>query len=227
MNRFAEGVFLIDGDPLRMLGIPFRTRMTAVVLADGGVWLHSPVAPTPERVEAIRSLGPIRHLVAPSTFHHLFVDAWHVQVPEARVWSVPGLAEREHARALDEVLGDEAPEFWREDLDQLVFRGSTVLLEVVFYHRASRTLILTDIVQNHEPSVDGWFWRTVKRVNGVSAPDGSAPRDWRLTVRDRDAARDCRDRMLAWPFERVVLAHGRCIEDDAHAHIERAFAWLD
>lgn len=96
----------------------------------------------------------------------------------------------------------------------------------MFLHRKSQTLIVTDILQNHEPSSDGLFWRTLKRLNGIVAPNGGAPRDWRLTVRDRDVARAARDRMLAWQFERVVMSHGRCIEVDGHAWVERAFAWL-
>ena len=100
------------------------------------------------------------------------------------------------------------------------------MIEVVFFHRPSRSVIITDIVQNHDPAANSWFWRATKRLNGIVAPDGGCPRDWRLTVRDLDTARACRGRLLAWPTEQVLLTHGLCITEGAHAHLERAFAWL-
>lgn len=227
LRPFGDDIWLVDGDPLRFYTIPFRTRMTAVRLSDGGIWLHSPVKLTDARRAAIEGLGPVRHLVAPNMLHHLYVHPWLGPFPDAQTWAAPKLAQRRGDVAWHAELGDAPPEAWAEDIDQLVFGGSKVLPEVVFFHRRSGALIVTDIVQNHEPDRDGWFWRSVKRLFGIQAPDGGCPPDWRLTVRDRDTARAARDRMLAWPFDRVVLSHGRCIVDDAHEHLRRAFAWLD
>lgn len=225
LQRFGESLWIAEGERIRMLGIPFGTRMTIVRLADGGVWLHSPIAARDELVAAVEELGPIRHIVAPNKFHHLFVGEWLERFPYATSWSGPQLADRVALR-FDHELGDAAEACWSLDLDQLIFGGTKVLPEAVFLHRKSQTLIVTDILQNHEPSSDGLLWRTLKRLNGIVAPNGGAPRDWRLTVRNRDVARAARDRMLAWQFERVVMSHGRCIEVDGHAWVERAFAWL-
>ena len=224
---FGEGLFVVEGDRVHMLGIPFDTRMTVAVLDDGGLWLHSPVPATPARVEAVEALGPIRHLIAPNKFHHLALASWQAVAPDARTWAERSLAERGLDLQCDEVLTDDVPAAWAGQIDQLAFEGSRVIREMVFCHRASRTLVVTDIVQNHDPEADGWFWRTVKRLNGIGAPNGGAPRDWILTVRDRDAARRCRDRMLAWDFDRLVLSHGLCLETGAHDFVERAFRWLD
>ena len=108
----------------------------------------------------------------------------------------------------------------------MLSQGSSVLNEAIFYHRASRTVIFTDLVQNHDPNRDGAFWRWVKRVNRILAPDGEAPLDWRFTVRNRDAARNSLQRVLDWDFDRVVFSHGLCVERDGRAFVERAFRWL-
>lgn len=226
LEQFGEQLWLVAGDRVRMLGIPFATRMTVARLSDGGLWLHSPVAATDERVTAVEALGPIRHIVAPNKFHHLFVHDWIERFPYATTWAGPQLAERVALR-FDQPLGDVAEPCWIRDLDQLIFAGSRVLSEVAFLHRKSRSLILTDIIQRHEPEADPWFWRTIKRLNGIVAPAGGTPRDWRLSVRDRDAARAARDRMLSWQFDRLVIAHGRCIERGAKAWVEQAFAFLE
>jgi hypothetical protein len=226
LQHFADELWIADGDRVHMLGIPFETRMCVIRLTDGGLWLHSPIAATDELIATIASFGPVKHIVAPNKFHHLFVRQWIEAFPYATAWAGPQLAERVQIR-FDQDLGDTAEPCWAADLDQLIFAGSRVLPDMVFLHRRSRTLIVTDIFQNHDAAVDPWVSRTLKRINGIVAPDGGVPRDWRLTVRDREAARAARDRMLGWDFDRLVIAHGRCIEYGAHAHLERAFAWLD
>lgn len=223
---FADRIWTVDGDRVRMLGIPFDTRMTVVRLADGGLWLHSPVAATDARVQAIAALGPVAHIVAPNRFHHLFVGPWAARCPDAQVWADPALRRRRPELRIDHDLAPTAPPAWRDDLDQVYFAGSEFLPETVFFHRASRTLIVTDVLQNHDPTRDGWFWRGVKRLAGIVAPNGGAPRDWRLTVRDRDAARRSRDALLALDFDRLIVTHGLCFDRDARPFVERAFAFL-
>jgi hypothetical protein len=34
------------------------------------------------------------------------------------------------------------------------------------------------------------------------------------------------ERVLAWPFERVVVSHGAIVSFDAHNVLREAFAWL-
>ena len=42
----------------------------------------------------------------------------------------------------------------------------------------------------------------------------------------RATARACLERMLAWAPERIVIAHGLCIEAEATAFLRRSFRWL-
>ncbi|MEM6422136.1 MAG: DUF4336 domain-containing protein, partial [Pseudomonadota bacterium] len=50
MQTFGPQIWTMNGDDVRMFGVlPFTTRMTVVRLGSGGLWLHSPVQPTPER----------------------------------------------------------------------------------------------------------------------------------------------------------------------------------
>lgn len=227
IEAFGEDIWVVEGDQVRLFTIPFETRMTVIRLSDGGLWVHSPVAATAPRLAAVEALGPVAHVVAPNKFHHLFVGPWLERFPGARAWAGPGLAKKRTDLPWTHELDDVPPVDWSAEIDQLIFGGTKFIPEAVFYHRRSKSLIVTDIVQNHRPEKNSRFWRWVKGLNGIMAPDGGCPRDWRLTVRDRDTARAARDRMLAWPFDRVVLSHGRCITEGAHAHIERAFRWLD
>lgn len=226
-SAIAEGIWTLEGSRVRMLGIPFETRMTVIQLASGGLWLHSPVEADAPRMAAVRELGPVQHIVAPNRLHHLFVGQWKQQFPSACTWAEAALYDRAGVGPFDERLPEAAPAIWRDDIDQLRFEGSAILPEMVFFHLRSRSLIVTDIIQNHDPSSDGWFWRTVKRLNGIGAPHGGAPRDWRMSVRDRKTASERRDALLEWDFVRVIIAHGICIDADARQFVERAFRWLD
>lgn len=148
---FGPDIWTVEGDPVRLLTIPFTTRMTIVRLPGGGLWMHSPVAPARARALAIGALGELRHVVAPNRFHNLFVGPWLEEHPDATSWAGPGLAERCPQLRVDHVLTDEAPAAWREVIDQVVFRGSRFIEEVMFVHRPSRTLIVTDLIQNLTP----------------------------------------------------------------------------
>jgi hypothetical protein len=226
LHQWADDIWLLDGDRVRMFGLPLGTRMVVVRLASGGLWLWSPVAPSEARFDAVAALGPVEHIVAPNKLHHLFIGPWRQRFPGAKCWAAPGLAPRRKDLAFDGELGDAPPLAWASDLDQLLFRGCFLLDEAFFLHRKSGTLIVVDFIQNHDPTEDGVFWRGVKRAIGVVAPDGGVPMEVRMTMTDRVAARACVKRLFAWEFDRLVIAHGICLERDARAHIESAFTWL-
>ncbi|MHB1287456.1 MAG: hypothetical protein ACYCYP_13070 [Leptospirales bacterium] len=48
--------------------------MTAVRLADGRLFLHSPGEMTDDRKKCLDSLGMAGYIVAPARFHDLFLD---------------------------------------------------------------------------------------------------------------------------------------------------------
>ena len=231
----ADDVWIVDGPivamSLPLVSVPFPSRMTIVRLADGGLWLHSPTPPTDALVARIAALGPVRHLVSPNRLHYASIGAWKARVPEATAWASPGVRERAASQRIaapfDADLGEEPPPVWAGQLDQLVFRGSWFVDEVTFFHRPSRTLVLTDLIQNFEPERLAQPWRAIFGAAGATAPDGRTPLDFRLTFLGRHAdARACRDRMLAWAPERVLLAHGRWYDRDGEAELRRALRWL-
>jgi glyoxylase-like metal-dependent hydrolase (beta-lactamase superfamily II) len=47
-----------------------------------------------------------------------------------------------------------------------------------------------------------------------------------LLIRDRAAARLSLERILAWDFDRVILAHGDVVERGGRAALREGYAWL-
>ncbi|MDT8998100.1 DUF4336 domain-containing protein [Paucibacter sp. APW11] len=197
------------------------SRMTVVRLRDGSLWLHSPVPINAELQAELAALGPVRYLVAPNKVHHLFLGEAMALYPEAEVWVAPGLpAKRKDLQGLRE-LGPDSEPAWREELDQIRFGGIPQGNEVVWFHRSTATLILTDLCQcwtgdlPKRVALYAWLTGVRKRLN--------VPRSVRLLVRDRQAARHSAKKVLQWPFMRVVLAHDCIIERDAHSAVAAAF----
>ena len=224
LTEFAPSLYVADGPVVSFYGFPYPTRMVVVRLSSGGLWVWSPVAPTPALAAAIDALGPVQEIVSPNKIHHLFLAAWAARWPAARLHAPPGLPARRLDLRFASELGDEPDPRWVGEIDQTVFRGSPVLEEVAFLHRASRTAIVGDLVQRHEP-IGGWRGLAM-RLDGLVGEGGSTPREWRLTFLRRGPARAARARLLGWRPERLVVAHGACARHDATGILARATAWI-
>ncbi len=209
--------------PLSFLGVHVGTRMTVVRLSSGRLWLHSPVPLSRQIRAGLAALGEVGHIVAPNLFHHLYAGDAAGFFPDATVYAPAGLRKKRKSLRIDEILGDEPPAAWRDDLDQLNIEG-TLLAETVFFHRATRTLISSDLAENFATS-DHWLTRLYLKAQGLENRFGIA---WLLKVcyRDKQKARRCIDRLLEWDFDRVILAHGQILETGGRDKLRAAFDWL-
>lgn len=228
MTPFGPDLWLSDGPSVTGAGgFRFPTRMAVVLLpGEGGLWVWPPVALTTDVRSAIEALGPVRHLLAPNGLHHTFLAEWAEAYPDARVHAAPGLTERTTRTAIHATLGDEPDPAWKGVLDQVVVRGNRITTEVVFFHRASSCVLVTDLVQQIPR---GWYrgWRAVvARLDLMTSPVPSVPRKFRVATTDKAAAREAVERILDWPCERLVMAHGAPVEAGGRKMLEAAFEWL-
>ncbi|HYE00812.1 MAG TPA: DUF4336 domain-containing protein [Alphaproteobacteria bacterium] len=209
--------------PLRVYGLRLTARTTVARLADGGLWLHSPLGLAGLRTE-LDQLGWVHHLVAPNRMHHMGIGSFKRAFPGARLHAVPGLHDKRPDLEVDGELSDEAPPAWAGQIDQVLVRGNETLSEAVFLHRGSRSLILTDIAVHLDRAMPLPV-RLLALATGRSGRLVTLPHVKRMFT-DRRAARLSLDRILAWDFDRVVMAHGAIVEQDAKAQLADAFDWL-
>lgn len=217
---------MADGPVTSFHGFAYPTRMAVIRLSDGGLFIWSPIALSDTLRASVDSLGPVRHLVPPNALHHLFLGEWKAAYPAARLYAPPRLRRKRQDLRFDADLGDAPEPGWAADIDQVVVNGSLALTEVVFFHRGSRTALFADLIQNFPRD---WFkgWRGIlARFGGIVAPHPSAPRDWRASFLDRRAARASLGTILAWPIDKVLIAHGDIPAGDGNAIVRRSFAWL-
>jgi hypothetical protein len=226
LSPFGPEIWIADGPIVSFFGFAYPTRMAAIRLADGGLFVWSPIALSAALKAEIEALGPVRFLVSPNKLHHLFLGEWKAAYPEARLFASPGLRRRRKDLAFDGELGDAPDPACAADVDQVLVRGSFAMTEAVFFHRASGTALFADLIENFPPS---WFkgWRALlARLDGIVAPAPGAPREWRLSFVDRRTARAAAARILGWPIERALIAHGDSVATDGAAFVRHAFAWL-
>lgn len=217
---------MADGPTVLFYGFPYPTRMALAKLADNSTWIWSPVALSNALAAAVEAVGPVSHIVTPNKLHHLFLGAWIERWPGARLHAPSGLARKRPDLRFDAELTDAPDPAWAAEIDQVIFRGSFAMDEVVFFHRPSRTAIIGDLVQRFpEASISGWKGMLM-RLDGLVGEHGSTPREWRASFLRRGPARRARDKVLGWDAERLLIAHGDCSQRNAHALLQDALSWI-
>jgi hypothetical protein len=228
LQEFGENIWIIDGPSVRDAGLMFTTRMALVKLVDGSLWVDSPVPVTFDTLKKITALGPIRYLVAGTPRHVWRLSAWHTLFPDAQLWAPrPTLFTlKKGDLPLTGILTDEPPQAWRDDFDQLAFKGNPLIEEMFFLHKPSRTVILDDLIQIHPITKGKPFSNALWKLEGVLSPPGGVALDFRLSFIHRSLARRSLEKLLSWDFDKLIIAHGPCVERDAKPFVERAFRWL-
>lgn len=224
LREIDTGIWTAEA-PQKFLGAEVGTRMTVIRLADGSLFVHSPVRLDGEMRATLDRIGPVRQVIAPNRYHHLYAADYAGNYSEAKLYAAPGLETKRRDLHFDVILSDEAPEAWRGQIDQLVFRGFSALNETVFFHRATRTVLFTDLLFNLTHTDSAWT-RLVMTLDGGFGGPGVA-RTFRLLMMMRKrAVMDSVARILKWDFDRITLAHGDVIERGAKPVLQAAYSFL-
>ena len=223
LRQLGENLWVAER-PQSFYGLVVGTRMTVIRLDDGSLLLHSPVSLDAGLQQELDALGPVRYVVAPNRVHHLYAGKVAQPYPGARLWIAPGLERKRPDLVHEAILDDEAPAEWRGQVDQTFFRGRPYENEVVFLHRKSGTLILCDLAFNFRAGthpVTRWLMQLIRSYDRFG-PSKLDP----LLIRDRALARKSLERILAWDFDRVVVAHGDVLERGGREALREGYAWL-
>ena len=226
MRDFGRDIWIVEGPEVAVAGFHYPTRMAVIRLADGRLFVWSPVRLSDDLRAAVDRLGRVAHIVAPNSLHHLFLAEWQRAYPGARLYAAPGLRKKRRDLAFDVELGDAPPADWAGEIDQVAMRGNLITTEIVFFHRASGTALFTDLLQQIAAErLSGWR-AVVAKLDLMTGLKPSVPRKFRLAFVGRRKARAALERILGWPVDKVLMTHGTPVERDASAFLRRAFGWL-
>ena len=216
---------------VNFMGIQLKTRMTVVRLAgidDGrGLWLHSPIGDLDELKPALEREGVVRHIVAPNALHHLGLPRFAAAFPDAKTWASKNVRERS-GFAVQELLEgppqvDTTPAAWGPDLELCVLGGNLLFEEALVLHKPSKTLIVTDFVENIDESCCAPWAVRVLPLFGLRRLVPTPAPEHRMFAVDPAPLEAAKGRVLAWDFERMIIAHGPNIESGAKQALASCF----
>lgn len=204
-------------------GMHWSCRCTLIEVLPGELLTYSPVPFSEQDVMNIENIGKVQWIVAPNAFHHLWVRHAQRKFVEARTYLATGIAAKQPELEYEGVLPAKVPDTWRNTLELAHIDGNN-FNEVVLFHKSTHSLIVADLVFNiHEPK--GWVAPLVLRMTGTYKKLAQS-KLWRFATHDRDAACASIEKILDWPFERIIMGHGRIVEDDARRKLAAALFWM-
>lgn len=223
LNQLDKDLWEIS-HPIKVPGLRFEHRMTVIKLRSGGLLIHSPVAYDDGLARDLAALGPIECLVAPSTQHDMYWDEWFRKFPNAQFFCAPGVR-REHPHLpFQHDLGGAVPYPWADEIETHLLRGVPKLNEVVLLHRASRSLIVADLIFNLSTE-QGFLGKVFLKLNGIYGRAGVS-RIFRRFITDRAAFKTSVEEILRWDFDRVIVGHGNNLNTGGKDTLRKAFDWL-
>lgn len=194
--------------------------MTIVRTPGRKLFIHSPTRLTASLEAAVAQVGTPRWLIGLNRLHSRWLQDWAAAYPDALVYAAPGGEDKmSNPRGNHRLPLNGSTDYeWEPDLATLPVAGRH-FTEIVFFHRNSRTLILTDLIENFEVErLDSCVARVLTLVGGVRHPDGQMPRDMRRLFAlppNRNDLRLAVEKMIGWapgachPRARPLVRHRR------------------
>lgn len=214
--------------PLQYFGLSVGTRMTAIRLANRDLAVISPIQLDDMLSSQLDHLGIVRHIIAPNLYHYLFADDCKKHYPNATFWAAPGLDIKKPELAIDRIipgytgsLADELEYVLFDGFRTLGLSGYDAVNECVFFHRASRTLILTDTAFHFDESFSAIVQLATKVLGGYKNLSPSLLE--RIATTDKKQVKQSASKVLAWDFERVIMAHGSIIEHNGKQQFKAGY----
>lgn len=227
LTEYVKDEIWILEYPIHYGGMDLYARMTIIRLANGDLIIHDPYRIDEKTKQAIDALGTVKYIIAPGSYHHLFVKDFQQLYPDAETFICPGLERKRPDIDFDWILGPRPDHRWRDELKQVLVTGPKFIWEVVFYHVPSKTIIVFDLVENigddyqHKAGVLLQFWW--KAVFHMWNNPKAAP-EYQMGWGDKELVSKALNRILEWNAERVILAHGEIIEGNINQRLRDAWA---
>ena len=223
-NSIADGVWALS-DQFINKGMSVSTRMTVFRLDNGSLFSHSAVPLTPAQKADLDRLGTLRHIVAPSAFHHLFLPALARLYPQAHLYGTESVLRKHPDLAQLQRIPPGASAPWAGQLQHLPVSGIPLLDETVWFHAATGSLNATDLLQCWQ----GPLSLPVRLYLGLTGGHErlTVPRTVRLLVKDKAAVQACARQIESLAVQRVILLHNSIIDVQPKQRLREALSIWD
>lgn len=209
IRAFADDIWFAD-QSYSLLGADIGTRMTIIRTASG-LLIHSPIKLESQILEEVKQLGTPAYIVAPSCMHNLNIRAWSQTFPEAHVYA-PSTANLEGNMPFNKLhASQEFP--WEEEIVTLEVGGMPKIKESVFFHKATQTLVVSDLFFNLVEPMSGWT-RLLAKLYGIYGRV-STTRLFRIYIKDNLEFHNFVISLSSYYIDKLIVSHGQNIESGA------------
>ena len=143
--------------------------------------------------------------------------------PQSELHAIRPIFSRFSSRDKTFLLSDQDVPPWEPEIEQHDFWAGPFHRETVFFHRESRSLLLSDLCF----CLSGQGLRTQLVGRGLGVINRFAPtRDIRFgTMGSRQRLRTSIEKVLEWLFTRIIPAHGEIVRENGREVFREAFRW--
>ena len=232
---------------LRFGRVKLGGRGTIVRLQSGSSAVFSPVALTSTVKEELKSMGPTKYIVALDQEHHIFLEDWHKQFPDAKVIAPETLPEYRDKQGYFKIPGANWSLFKKHtgfsvdaDFDKefdMEYVDAHANKEIVFNHKPSRTLIEADLLFNLPATeqmsktgldpTSGFLTRFFCALNNTKGEATWQRRFiwYAISAGNRPDFNASVSKIAKWDFERIIPCHGDVIETGGKGVFEKVMRW--
>jgi len=223
LRKIDKNIWVAE-KPMQFMQMPFGTRMTVVKLKNGHLWLHSPVKLDDELKAQLAEIGKVKYLVSPNLYHHLFLTDYLDIDAGIEIYAAKGLSKKRKDLKRINVIDSKAKLPWAAEIKTLNSEGMPFVQEIVFLHGESKTLVVTDMLQNFQ-KIEGFLFSNYLKLSGIYKKPGVSMAI-RYSVFSHKKFRIFFDQVLEWEFQKIIMSHGELIEENAKQILLDCYKWL-
>ncbi|GAB4235933.1 MAG: DUF4336 domain-containing protein [Stanieria sp.] len=205
--------------------------MTVILRSDNSLLLISPIKIDNHLKEQLNSLGTVKYIIAPNFFHHLYLEHCQKLYPQAELIAPFGIEKKQPNIVVSQTFEKDKIDF-NGELEYIPFQGFQAFLppkivtvnEIVFFHPQSQTLILTDSAFNFDRNFP-FTTQLAARILGCYQSLQPSLLE-KIAIKDRELINKSITQILAWDFQRVIVAHGNIVEENAKQRLKAGYQWF-
>jgi len=225
IKSVADGLWVAEGILKGPAGMNMTIRSTIIQLDGPHLMVISPIDPTAQFVQELSALGKVRYIVAPNGMHHLHVNKFSAHFPEAEIWGPIDLHDKRKDIRFHGTLDADETMPWDSFVEMRSIKARAPLFEeFVFFHRKSRSVILTDLMFNFH-HFDNWFMVLIAKLNG-GYNRLAMTRLGKMYFNNLESLKAGTRQILEWQPENLIVAHGDVIQGGAAAKLVTAIGSL-
>lgn len=207
-------IFLESIKKMPLMELPVRS--TYVELPNAGILISPGSCLT---VEQLRTLPKVTDILAPNLLHSAGIPLASSVFPNANIWGVPGLKK---LKPSIKWAHDLSPQSWlfQEELALIPLMGMPKVREAVFFHKRTKSLIVTDLCFNLM-AARGLGAQIILSLFGTYR-QFAVSRFFAKFIEDKTAFENSLDQIFSYDFQNIVVGHGDNLKGHGREHLLKA-----